>query len=139
MPYIGLYMAIFQIWRPITALFYYPIGPATGFHFLINCYFLYNYSQRLEMGMFAGKPADYFYMLLFNWLCCVIIGLLVNLPVRIINIQSYLLSSVFIVISFWTILLLILTIIIQSIKNKYTIEIIHNSTIMNNSVCNVQN
>ncbi|XP_045505338.1 derlin-1 [Colias croceus] len=70
-----------QIWRPITALFYYPISPATGFHFLINCYFLYNYSQRLEMGMFAGKPADYFYMLLFNWLCCVLIGLLVGLPI----------------------------------------------------------
>lgn len=31
--------------------------------------------------MFAGKPADYFYMLLFNWLCSVIIGLLVGLPI----------------------------------------------------------
>lgn len=74
-----------QIWRPLTALFFYPISPSTGFHFLINCYFLYNYSQRLETGMFAGKPADYFYMLLFNWACCVIIGLLVNLPVSILK------------------------------------------------------
>ncbi|KPJ19732.1 Derlin-1 [Papilio machaon] len=71
----------FQIWRPLTALFFYPIGPGTGFHFLINCYFLYNYSQRLETGIFAGKPADYFYMLLFNWACCVVIGILVNLPI----------------------------------------------------------
>ncbi|VVC98956.1 derlin-1 [Leptidea sinapis] len=70
-----------QLWRPVTALFYYPITPGTGFHFLINCYFLYNYSERLESGMFAGKPADYFYMLLFNWACCVVIGLLVNLPI----------------------------------------------------------
>ncbi|KAJ8710073.1 hypothetical protein PYW07_009439 [Mythimna separata] len=70
----------FQIWRPLTALFFYPISPSTGFHFLINCYFLYNYSQRLETGMFAGKPADYFYMLLFNWACSVLIGLLVGLP-----------------------------------------------------------
>ncbi|CAB3229734.1 unnamed protein product [Arctia plantaginis] len=71
----------FQIWRPITALFFYPISPGTGFHFLINCYFLYNYSQRLETGMFAGKPADYLYMLLFNWFCCVVIGLLVGLMI----------------------------------------------------------
>ncbi|XP_068624880.1 derlin-1 [Battus philenor] len=75
------FISQFQIWRPITALFFYPIGPGTGFHFLINCYFLYNYSQRLEKGLFAGKPADYFYMLLFNWLCCVIIGFLVNLRI----------------------------------------------------------
>ncbi|XP_028176885.1 derlin-1 [Ostrinia nubilalis] len=69
-----------QIWRPLTAAFYYPIGPGTGFHFLINCYFLYTYSQRLETGMFQGKPADYLYMLLFNWVCCVIIGLMINVP-----------------------------------------------------------
>lgn len=71
----------FHIWRPITALFFYPINPSTGFHFLINCYFLYNYSQRLETSIFAGKPADYFYMLLFNWLCCVLVGFFVNLPI----------------------------------------------------------
>ena len=33
----------FHIWRPVTALFYYPLTPQTGFHFLINLYFLYNY------------------------------------------------------------------------------------------------
>lgn len=70
----------FQIWRPITALFYYPITPATGFHFLINCYFLYNYSLRLETGLFAGKPADYCFMLLFNWVCSIIVALVVDLP-----------------------------------------------------------
>ena len=38
----------FQIWRPVTAIFYYPLSPQTGFHFLINLYFMYNYSLRLE-------------------------------------------------------------------------------------------
>ncbi|KAB7495933.1 Derlin-1 [Armadillidium nasatum] len=61
--------------------FYYPINPATGFHFLINLYFLYNYSLRLETGMFAGRPADYLFMLLFMWTCCVIVGLLAGFMV----------------------------------------------------------
>jgi len=65
-----------QLWRVLTAVFYYPITPQTGFHFLINCYFLYNYSLRLETGLFAGRPADYFFMLIFNWLLCIIVGLI---------------------------------------------------------------
>lgn len=69
----------FQIWRPFTALFFYPISSATGFHFLINCYFLYRYSLLLETGVFADRPADYFFMLLFNWSCCVIVGLLAEI------------------------------------------------------------
>lgn len=40
----------FQLWRPLTAVLFYPLSPATGFHFLINCYFLYNYSKMLETG-----------------------------------------------------------------------------------------
>ncbi|XP_043663633.1 derlin-1 [Vespula pensylvanica] len=63
----------FEIWRPITSVLYYPMSPG-GFHFLINLYFLYNYSLRLERGEYDGRPADYCYMLLFNWLCCVILG-----------------------------------------------------------------
>lgn len=43
----------FQIWRLFTCVFYYPLSPATGFHFLINLYFLYNYSQRLESGTYS--------------------------------------------------------------------------------------
>lgn len=69
----------FQIWRLATSVFYYPITPSTGFHFLINLYFLYTYSGRLETGQFAGRPADYFFMLLFNWMTCTIIGLMVPL------------------------------------------------------------
>lgn len=40
----------FQIWRLFTAFVYYPIMPQTGFHYLINLYFLYSYSSRLETG-----------------------------------------------------------------------------------------
>lgn len=65
----------FEIWRAATSVFYYPIFPS-AFHFLINCYFLYNYSLRLERGEYDGRPADYCFLLLFNWICCVIIGLI---------------------------------------------------------------
>ncbi|KFD60782.1 hypothetical protein M514_05914 [Trichuris suis] len=79
----------FQIWRPVTALFIYPITPQTGFQYLIMLYFLYNYSTRLETAValvvalislsfsdvFPGRPADYLFMLIFNWFCAVIIGL----------------------------------------------------------------
>lgn len=70
----------FHIWRPVTALFFYPITPSTGFHFMINLYFLYNYSLRLETGLFNGRPADYCFMLIFNWICCVLIGLFAEFP-----------------------------------------------------------
>ena len=40
----------FQIWRPFTATFYFPVGPGTGFLYLVNLYFLYQYSTRLEAG-----------------------------------------------------------------------------------------
>ncbi|XKL60341.1 hypothetical protein PGB90_001357 [Kerria lacca] len=70
----------FEIWRLISALFYYPVNPQTGFHFLVNCYFLYNYSLRLETGEFEGRPADYIFMLIINWTCCSLIALTIELP-----------------------------------------------------------
>ncbi|CAG9821277.1 unnamed protein product [Phaedon cochleariae] len=70
----------FQIWRLLTSVLYYPIQQA-GFHYLINLYFLYNYSRRLEEGAFAGKPADYLFLLIFNWICCIILGLIAELPI----------------------------------------------------------
>lgn len=72
----------FQIWRLFTCIFYYPINPATGFHFLVNMYFLYTYSKRLETEAYAGRPSDYFFLLIFNWLCCVIVGLIADVMVR---------------------------------------------------------
>lgn len=71
----------FEIWRAGTSVFFYPLSPGTGFHFLINCYFLYNYSLRLERGEYDGRPADYCFLLLFNWICCVIIGLIGEFPI----------------------------------------------------------
>lgn len=53
-PLIPINFCAFQIWRPITSVFFYPLAPSTGFHFLINCYFLYNYSLRLETGKDTG-------------------------------------------------------------------------------------
>lgn len=69
-----------QIWRPMTALFFYPLNPSTGFHFLINCFFLYNYSRRLETDHFKQTPSDYLFLLIFNWLCCVIVGIIAGFP-----------------------------------------------------------
>lgn len=48
-----LYDAVkkFQVWRLVTSVLYYPLTPQTGFHYLINLFFLYNYSTRLEEGM----------------------------------------------------------------------------------------
>jgi len=64
----------FQLWRPLTALFFYPMK----FHFLINLYFLYSYSLRLETDQFNGRPADYLFLLIFNWLSIVLISLFMN-------------------------------------------------------------
>jgi len=76
-----LFLKKFQIWRPITALFYYPITPSTGFHYLIMLYFLYSYSTRLESGVFDGRTADYLVMLIFNWICITIIALFAEIYV----------------------------------------------------------
>nr|KAF6426218.1 derlin 1 [Molossus molossus] len=74
----------FQIWRPITATFFFPVGPGTGFLYLVNLYFLYQYSTRLETGAFDGRPADYLFMLLFNWACIVITGLAMDMQLLMI-------------------------------------------------------
>ncbi|TGZ62004.1 hypothetical protein CRM22_007668 [Opisthorchis felineus] len=68
----------YEIWRPITALLFYPINPSTGFHFLINLYFLYSYSSRLENGLFFGRTADYLFMILFCWFMVVIVGFMAS-------------------------------------------------------------
>lgn len=61
-----------QLWKPITALFYYPIIGNTGLNYLMNLYFIYQYSNRLEKGLFSGRPADYLFMLIFNWINLVV-------------------------------------------------------------------
>ena len=59
-----------QIWRLVTCVFFFG---KVGFPFLINVYFLYSYSVRLETELYERKPADYATMLLTTWLvmlCC---------------------------------------------------------------------
>uniref|UniRef100_A0A3B5B289 Derlin n=1 Tax=Stegastes partitus TaxID=144197 RepID=A0A3B5B289_9TELE len=68
-----LFFNRFQLWRPVTATLYFPITPSTGFLYLVNLYFLYHYSTRLETGAFDGRPADYIFMLFFNWICIVLL------------------------------------------------------------------
>jgi hypothetical protein len=33
--------------------------------------------------MYDGRPGDYFFMLLFNWACCVTVGLIADIAVSI--------------------------------------------------------
>lgn len=73
-----------QLWRPVTAALYFPVYPNTGFLFLVNMYFLYHYSTRLETGVFDGRPADYAFLLFFNWICIVITGLILNMELLMI-------------------------------------------------------
>merc|ERR1712179_834013 len=47
----------------------------------INLYFLYNHSLRLETGIFDGRPADYLFMLLFNWILATIVALGLSIKV----------------------------------------------------------
>ncbi|XP_063307165.1 derlin-1 [Pelobates fuscus] len=96
----------FQIWRPLTATFYFPVGPATGFLYMVNLYFLYQYSTRLETGVFDGRPADYLFMLLFNWICIVISAvvmdkqlLMIPLIMSVLYVWSQLNKDT--VVSFW--------------------------------------
>ena len=96
----------FQFWRPVTAAFFYPIMPQTGFSYLINLYFLYSYSSRLETSTFDGKPADYLFMLIFNWLMLTLIGLAMALPYIM---DPFILSAMYVwcqlnrdvIVSFW--------------------------------------
>lgn len=48
-------VCLFQIWRLVTATFYFP----TGFLYLVNLYFLYHYSSRLETGEPFGLSGFY--------------------------------------------------------------------------------
>jgi len=71
----------FQCWRAITALFYYPINSQTGFHFLLNLYFLVTYSSLLETGTFSSSPADYAFLLLVTFVLAVISALMMKIMV----------------------------------------------------------
>ncbi|XP_075152111.1 derlin 1 [Haematobia irritans] len=67
-----------HLWRCATSLFVYPLTPSTGFHFLINCYFITQYSARLEKDQFGRSPADYLYLQLIVAAVAVLGGLVFN-------------------------------------------------------------
>lgn len=69
----------------------------------MNCFFLYNYSSRLEKDHFLGSPGDYLYLLIFNWLCCAVVGLFASLPVINFNhwFNKVLKQEEFYLFSFW--------------------------------------
>lgn len=71
-----LVLTNFHLWRCITSLFTYPLSPSTGFHFLINCYFITQYSTRLEKDQFGRSPADYLFLQLIIASLAVVGGLL---------------------------------------------------------------
>lgn len=75
----GDFLKNLEIWKPLTAVLYYPLSGNKGFHFLMNLFFIYNYSQRLELGYFSGRQADYVFMLIFNWITLVVSGYLLFL------------------------------------------------------------
>ncbi|KAI4891215.1 hypothetical protein NFI96_033049 [Prochilodus magdalenae] len=87
----------FQIWRPFTSTLYFPVGPGTGFLYLVNLYFLYQYSSRLETGAFDGRPADYMFMLFFNWICIVL--LMIPLIMSVLYVWAQLNRDM--IVSFW--------------------------------------
>ncbi|RUP44775.1 hypothetical protein BC936DRAFT_149023 [Jimgerdemannia flammicorona] len=51
----------FQVWRLFTSFFFHKLG----FAFVMNLYFLYQYSQDLETQAFGNRTADYLFFVLF--------------------------------------------------------------------------
>eukprot|EP00043_Microstomoeca_roanoka_P018521 m.199540 g.199540 ORF g.199540 m.199540 type:complete len:243 (-) comp16846_c1_seq4:130-858(-) len=68
----------FQIWRPFTAVLFFG---KLGFPFLVNLYFLYSYSTRIETGLYDRRPADYVFMLLVQWITLLVIAYFLSLPI----------------------------------------------------------
>ena len=64
----GFLFIVPQFWRIATCFVYYPISPQTGFHYLLNLYFLYSYSTRLE----TGKGLSIVPLFNLKFFCCVL-------------------------------------------------------------------
>ncbi|KAJ3331570.1 Derlin 1 [Blyttiomyces sp. JEL0837] len=67
----------FQLWRLITAFFWYPLQ----FPLLTLLYFMYRHSWSLEQEKFAGKRADYVLFIIFSMVFIDVIAVILNLPV----------------------------------------------------------
>ncbi|KAK0426565.1 hypothetical protein QR680_009774 [Steinernema hermaphroditum] len=73
--YRSLFTTKFHMWRPLTT-----VNPSSGFHWLFMLYLLYNYGKSTEKDVFTGRPADYLFMLIFNWISCTIVSFAVGIP-----------------------------------------------------------
>jgi len=67
----------FEIWRLVTPFLF--MG-GLGFAMLINLVFLLRYSQQLEQGRFAGRLADYIFMLAFGAILLLVAATLLGAP-----------------------------------------------------------
>eukprot|EP01104_Vermistella_antarctica_P007230 TRINITY_DN1798_c0_g4_i2.p1 TRINITY_DN1798_c0_g4~~TRINITY_DN1798_c0_g4_i2.p1 ORF type:complete len:241 (-),score=33.52 TRINITY_DN1798_c0_g4_i2:165-887(-) len=67
----------FQVWRLITCFLFFG---GLGFPFLIMLIMLYKYSSSLETGIFAGRTADYVWMLMLGMMMALPIGFYFRMP-----------------------------------------------------------
>lgn len=74
----GLIWNKFEIWRLVTSVFFFG---KLGFPFLINLYFLYSYSIRLEQDVFQRRPGDYIWMLTICWAITMVCAYFFNLMI----------------------------------------------------------
>lgn len=74
----GMIWNQFEIWRLFTAFAFFG---KLGFPFLMNMYFMYSYSLRLETTVFEHAKGDYAYMLFICSTFLLIIGYLLELPI----------------------------------------------------------
>jgi hypothetical protein len=65
----------FELWRVITCFLYHG---RLSFNFLMMMVFLLRYSQSLEQTVFAGRIADYVYMLLLTSTLLLVVGVLMD-------------------------------------------------------------
>jgi len=75
--YPSLVYQSFEIWRPITSFLF--MG-GLGFGMLINLVFILQYSKMLETQRFAGRLADYVFMLAFGCSILLIPAGLLKIP-----------------------------------------------------------
>lgn len=78
------YIINLQLWRPLSAVIFYPITANTIIHFVGSVFVLYKISLRLENEEkeFKQKPADYLWILIINWLGCCIFATVFGSPVN---------------------------------------------------------
>ncbi|KAH8273464.1 hypothetical protein KR018_002463 [Drosophila ironensis] len=68
-----------QLWRCVTSLFVFPLTVFSSIHFVINIYFIVEYSSKLERKEYGRRPADYLFLLILAAVGANIGGLMCNM------------------------------------------------------------